>query len=109
MAVSNNSVSAPPIGSQIEEAVRRWSPVQMLLEDGFPEEEVDVLTRSIVETLAEHESLIQHHDLIVAELEDFIFYVMEQHEVYLEDNVLEELSKKIISLHNQRLRRMPGV
>ncbi|KAI5190634.1 hypothetical protein NECID01_1075 [Nematocida sp. AWRm77] len=104
MLTENKLTSLLLVKEKLEDTVRRWGPIQILLDDGFPDTELSVMVQAIAETLSEYTGPLQHHDSIVSELEDFVFTIMEEHGVYLEEDVLGELSKKIIKLHNSHVR-----
>jgi len=70
-----------------------------MLEEEFPEEEIQSLSKIIEQTLLPY-SAIKKSDEIVKDMEEFIFDVMEEHGVYMDDSVLSELSHTIIRLKN---------
>ncbi|OAG31195.1 hypothetical protein NEDG_01608 [Nematocida displodere] len=80
--------------------IKSWEPMKMMIEDGFPEEEIEIIAKTLSETLESYKK-ISKSDSIVEQLEDFLFQVLEEYEILLDDDVLCEFSKRIISFHNK--------
>ncbi|KAI5180264.1 hypothetical protein NEOKW01_0593 [Nematocida sp. AWRm80] len=91
-----------PETSMYQKIILGWPPMQMILDDGLPEEEVPIIAESIAETLQKYKR-ITRNDQIIEQLEDFLFDTLEEYDILLDDSVLAELTARIIAYHNQSL------
>lgn len=92
-------LTQPKRENTIEQAIREWKPLEIILEEGLPEKEVSLLAKVISETLPEN-MYIRQNNILIEQLEDFFISVLEEYNIIIDESIILDLTSKIISAHN---------